>query len=240
MPKYLLFFEKGEPVRWLGHLDILRTMERAVRRAELPVAFSEGFNPREKLGFVSALSVGITGSQEPVTLELTRMMTTAELIQKLNSVLPAGLQIQRGRIISEAAVKQIPHTLVRAEYNVVCSCSQSDCWEDVQAAVSALLAQATLPYTREREGRTRSVDIRPYLYALLPQEPGPREGRITLQMTTARTEQNTLRPAEVVSVLAAYLPGLALRRSHRIRLTDAEGRDALDNPIFAESGENEN
>jgi len=58
MPKYLLTFEKAEPVRWLGHLDILRTFERAIRRAALPIAFSNGFNPRERIAFASALSTG--------------------------------------------------------------------------------------------------------------------------------------------------------------------------------------
>src|SRR5205823_11627002 len=56
--KYLITFEKGESARWLGHLDILRTFERAIRRAELPIAFSTGFNPREKIAFASALGVG--------------------------------------------------------------------------------------------------------------------------------------------------------------------------------------
>ena len=46
--KYLITFEKGESVRWLGHLDILRTFERAIRRADLPIAFTAGFNPRER------------------------------------------------------------------------------------------------------------------------------------------------------------------------------------------------
>ena len=48
--KFLLTFEKGETARWLGHLDILRTFERAIRRAELPIAFSAGFNPRAGCG----------------------------------------------------------------------------------------------------------------------------------------------------------------------------------------------
>ena len=68
--KYLVTFEKGESVRWLGHLDLLRTFERAIRRAELPIAFSAGFNPRERLAFASALGVGVTGEAELATIEL--------------------------------------------------------------------------------------------------------------------------------------------------------------------------
>src|SRR5580704_15246674 len=79
MPKYLFYFAKAESVRWLGHLDILRAFERAVRRAELPIAFTLGFNPRVRINFASALSTGITGSAEPAVLELTDAMGTEQV-----------------------------------------------------------------------------------------------------------------------------------------------------------------
>jgi radical SAM-linked protein len=90
MPKYLLLFEKGESVRWLGHLDILRTFERAIRRAGLPIAFSQGFNPRERLAFASALSTGVTGAAERATLELTEPQQTDQIVAQLNAALPPG------------------------------------------------------------------------------------------------------------------------------------------------------
>src|SRR5437588_10146928 len=92
--KYLVTFEKGEACRWLGHLDILRTFERAIRRAELPIAFSTGFNPREKLAFASALSVGVTGSAELATMELTAPVPSAELVGRLNDKLPPGIRLR--------------------------------------------------------------------------------------------------------------------------------------------------
>ena len=69
MKRLFLSITKGEELRFLGHLDFLRTMERAVMRSEIPVAFSEGFNPHMKLSLDSALGVGVTA--DPLYLEIT-------------------------------------------------------------------------------------------------------------------------------------------------------------------------
>ena len=68
MKRLFLSITKGEELRFLGHLDFLRTMERAVMRSEIPVAFSEGFNPHMKLSLDSALGVGVTA--DPLYLEI--------------------------------------------------------------------------------------------------------------------------------------------------------------------------
>ena len=68
MKRLFLSITKGEELRFLGHLDFLRTVERAVMRSEIPVAFSEGFNPHMKLSLDSALGVGVTA--DPLYLEI--------------------------------------------------------------------------------------------------------------------------------------------------------------------------
>src|SRR5579862_7775423 len=115
MPKYLLMFEKGQSVRWLGHLDILRTFERAIRRAGLPVAFSAGFNPRERLAFASALSTGVTGAAEPATLELTAPTPTEEIVCCLNAVLPPGIRITACLEVPDAGARELLNSFDRAE-----------------------------------------------------------------------------------------------------------------------------
>src|SRR5215468_10224768 len=101
MPKYLFTFQKTETVRWLGHLDILRTFERAIRRAELPIAFSTGFNPRERIAFASALSTGVTGKAEPALMELTEEVVPEQIQTRLNEALPPGIRIRDCSDIAE-------------------------------------------------------------------------------------------------------------------------------------------
>jgi radical SAM-linked protein len=219
MPKYLFTFQKPEPVRWLGHLDILRTFERAIRRAALPIAFSTGFNPRERITFASALGTGITGAAEPAIIELTEPVTPDEIVQLLNDALPPAIRIGSCEEIADTGSRDLLNALDRADYEVVCDCPEELETPAITAAICGLLTRPAIPITREKEGRSRSVDLRPLLHhlALAPDRPEP--GRILLTMSLAVGEQGNARPTEVIAALAPSLPGLKLRRSHRVRLT---------------------
>lgn len=222
MPKYLFTFEKSEAIRWLGHLDILRTIERAIRRAALPIAFSSGFNPRERLAFASALSVGVTGAAEPATMELTEEIAPDEIISRLNSVLPPGLQLRSCVAIPDAGSRDLLNSFTRAEYEVVCNCPEEIEITTVQAAIESLLSKSSLITQREREGRTKTLDIRPYIVALHCNTDRPAPNRILLHTELALGESGNARPQEVVTALSEFLPNLQLRRSHRVRLIAPE------------------
>jgi radical SAM-linked protein len=227
MPKYLLVFEKGESVRWLSHLDIHRTFERAIRRAALPIAFSQGFNPRERLSFVSALSTGVTGSEELLVLEFTAPREPQTITTDLNAVLPNGIRIRHSEEIADAEVKLIPKEIDRAEYRVVCGCATTTTPESVHRAVNQLLQQDEVIIQREKEGRVRNINIRPSLYtlSLLPEREN--EQRLTLCMILGQGEGGTVRPAEIVTALQKALPELTLRRAHRVRMRTTQGEPRL-------------
>lgn len=218
MPKYLLLFAKTESVRWLGHLDILRAFERAVRRADLPIAFTLGFNPRERLTFASALSTGITGAAEPAVLELTEALPPAEIFTRLNGALPPGIRIQDCTSIPDAGMRDLLNSYDRAEYTAVCALRAETDLAQLEQAIAALLAQTTLPITREREGRTKVVDIRPFVYLLEPVSPSIVDQRLTLRMIVGIGEGNNVKPGEVVAALSHHVEGLTLRRAHRVCL----------------------
>ena len=218
MPKYLLLFEKAESVRWLGHLDILRAFERAIRRAGLPIAFTNGFNPRERLAFASALSTGITGKAEPALLELVETAVPQNVLERMNEALPPGIRIHDCAEISEADAKDLIHSFDRAEYEVICACTEHLTAEQMQTALEALLAQPQIEITREREGRTRTADIRPFLFDLhlVPESLG--NARLSLRMAVSLGESGMARPSEIIAALAQKLPGLSLRRAQRVRV----------------------
>lgn len=93
MKRLFLSITKGEELRFLGHLDFLRTMERAVMRSEIPVAFSEGFNPHMKLSLDSALGVGVTADPLYLEMKLEEDMSTEEVRERLSRQLPRGITI---------------------------------------------------------------------------------------------------------------------------------------------------
>ncbi len=219
MAKYYLLFEKGESVRWLGHLDILRTMERAVRRAALPIAFSGGFNPREKISFAAALSVGITGANEIMLLELTETLAPETILERLNAALPPGLHFHFCDELEVNDAREKMSLYDRGEYKVVCEISPEVSFENASAAAERFLAYNTIIVQREKEGRTKEIDLRPNIYALtVPQEDFTGAGRCAISMIVGQGESGTARPAEVIAALSREIPELCLRRAQRVRL----------------------
>jgi hypothetical protein len=94
--RILFRFTKDEPVRFVGHLDLMRVIERAMRRSGFPVAYSQGFNPRPRMAFASALTLGATSGWELCQLDLAADLddrALAEAVERLRSQLPPGIRI---------------------------------------------------------------------------------------------------------------------------------------------------
>jgi len=95
-----LKFTKEDPVKYLGHLDMMKLLERAVRRAELPVVFSQGFCPKMKLSVAWPLSVGMTSLGEYADIVLTKWVAQDKIAPLLNSVLPTGCRISDASLVN--------------------------------------------------------------------------------------------------------------------------------------------
>ncbi len=88
-----LYFSKTGSLKYISHLDTMRAFTRAVRRTDIPVWYTEGFNPKPYLNFLTPLPLGVDGLREPLEIRLVAEMTDDEITEKLNAVLPAGLRI---------------------------------------------------------------------------------------------------------------------------------------------------
>ena len=203
---YRLTFGKDQSLRWLSHMDLVRAFERAVRRARLPVAYSEGFNPRPRLSFYSQLAVGMTGEAEPMTIELTERVGAPELISALNSALPAGIVV---RSAEETTGRRSP-AIRGSEYLVGVSGASNG---DLDAAIRELLSSESAVVERKQEKGTKPVDIRPGIEGLevLDRADGD-EG------TVLRAFLANVRPGEVVDALSRSAPGIEMRFAHRVRV----------------------
>lgn len=91
--KLLLRLEKGEKVKYISHLDMQRLFQRALRRAKLPCAYSQGFNPHVLVSFACALPVGVCSKAEYAEVVLERFVSPTECMARLNEVLPDGVKI---------------------------------------------------------------------------------------------------------------------------------------------------
>lgn len=97
-----MMYEKVGPARFISHLDLLRTFGRAARRAGLPLAFTQGFNPHPKITFAAPLAVGISGEAEFADLELTEKIPAPFVARALSDALPEGLRVLEVRQLKGA------------------------------------------------------------------------------------------------------------------------------------------
>lgn len=109
-----LWLSKQGRLKFVSHLDMFRMMQRAVRRAEIPLWYTEGFNPHPYISFLLALSLGVEGKREPVDLRIVGEMTPQEIKDRLNDAFPEGL-------VAEAVTLPVhkPAEIALAEYTAV-------------------------------------------------------------------------------------------------------------------------
>ncbi|MGB9612993.1 MAG: TIGR03936 family radical SAM-associated protein [Candidatus Margulisiibacteriota bacterium] len=99
MYKVRVKYRKGEEVKFISHRDLMRAFQRAIRRAKLPIAYSQGFNPHMKISWGRALKVGQTSEAEFAELQFEKWIKPNEVLEKLNAELPKGLEILEAYLV---------------------------------------------------------------------------------------------------------------------------------------------
>ena len=107
MKKLRLALNKGEELRFLSHLDYAQAVERMIRRAEIKMAYSEGFNPHMKISFSSALALGVTAAAEYIDMDVLEEDSLESIMDRLNRVAPSGLEVLDGKEMPEKVKKMM-------------------------------------------------------------------------------------------------------------------------------------
>ncbi len=108
-----IWFSKQGRIKYVSHLDIMRCMTRAVRRADIPLWYTEGFNPHPYLNFLQPMPLGVEGLNEPLDIRIEGEISDEEIMNKLNAVLPVGIKITK---VTEPYMKS--NDLAFAEYEI--------------------------------------------------------------------------------------------------------------------------
>lgn len=193
----IVTYSKTGLARYLGHREVLRTLDRAVRRAGLRVQYSQGFSPRAQMSFPPPLPVGAEGTAELCSIELSADVDAREIYDALAPELTA-LEVTRVRV--EPRVTRSAWTsLATASYEIFPEWAEAVSEDVFSAAVAQVLAAETLTVERETKSRVRSIDIRRDIHSLEPKAGNALEAELGI------TEQTLVKPDEVLAVLAATL-----------------------------------
>jgi radical SAM-linked protein len=205
-----IIFSKSGALRYTGHLDLHSLWERTVRRAALPLSYTQGFHPGPKIQLASALPLGFIGRAEIVDLWINDSPDSLDRPYKeiLQSAAPPGLVISTVEVVEDHS-PALQTQVVSAEYEV--TLLEPRLVSGLESGISNLLGAVSLP--RERRGKT--YDLRPLIESLEYNLTGG-SGSPPLRMRLAAREGATGRPEEVLDALGFPFESARIERTRLI------------------------
>jgi radical SAM-linked protein len=157
MQRLRVTFSRGEDLKYLSHLDVMRLWERALRRAGLPLSYSQGFSPHPKISIAAPLPLGVTGESELMDIVLQRRVSPYLVQKSLAEQLPQGITIGNTEQVSLDA-PSLQSQVRRSEYRVEIETDKTA--EAIGAVIDSFLALSELPWHHKRNDEVRSYDLR--------------------------------------------------------------------------------
>ena len=220
--KVRIKFTKEGPMKFVGHLDTMRYFQKAIRRAELPVAFSGGYSPHMIMSFAAPLGVGTTSMGEYFDMELTEKVPTAEIEDRLNAVMVEGITISSARQVEDGKASTAMALVAAADYFVAFRPGKEPCgnWQE---KLADFLAQKEITVTKKTKRSEKTVDIRPFIYQMEACDSG-----VFMQLASASS--NYTKPELVMDTFVRWLDKEPQEFAYMI-----ERRE-----VYADAGEDKN
>ena len=205
-------FTKEAPVKYLGHLDILRFFQKCFVRAGVRMIYSEGFNPHQKLSFALPLGVGITSRGEFLDADIEDGQDLEDIKERLNSVSGDGFFILDIREVKEGA-ESLMSAVVFASYEVYCK-------DGAFSMPEGFMDQESIPVIKKTKKGSREVDIKPLIRKL--------EGEYPVNMLLSAGSLNNLKPELLLEAACRFKGTEYVREDFEIVRTGLYGPDGSD------------
>ena len=203
-----IVFGKRGVLQWVSHLDTMRTWERTLRRAGLPLAYTQGFSPHPRIALAAPLPVGFEGERELMDIWLDPALEPGTVRERLEPRLPPGLDVVEVEEVAER-LPSLQSLLRAARYRIGFDGGELDA-AAFAARLADFLALESLPWEERRGEKTRTVDVRAGVLeaTLRTEQPDPDgaggKGSVVLELRMSLEEGRGVR---AVSVLDALAPG---------------------------------
>lgn len=200
-------FGRGDELKYISHLDIMRLWHRALRRAGMPLAYSQGFNPQPRIAIAAPLAIEVTSEGELMDLYLDRKVSLDFFARTVGQQLPSGINI-RGVKEVWPRLPSLQSRLRFAEYRVTLDSSRDP--DEVSAAIRDLLEQASLPWQHSRGDSIHRYDLRALIddIWIIGQDPP----EYVLGMRLVNDSRGSGRPDQVVAALGFTEPAKSIHR----------------------------
>lgn len=219
--KIRIKFAKTGSMKFIGHLDIMRYFQKVMRRADVDIAYSEGFSPHQKMSFAAPLGVGLTSRGEYFDIEVHSTDSSAEMLRRLNDTMVEGMEVLSYRLLPEDSGNAM--SIVAAADYLVNFREGYKPEIDVKNEFHGFMAQNSIEIVKTTKKSEKTVDIRPLIL-----EYETREDGIFLKL--AAGSENNLKPELVMQAFYEYL-GLTLGSfdimSERLEIYGKSGNELI-------------
>jgi radical SAM-linked protein len=196
MQRLRLTFSRGEELKYISHLDLMRLWQRALCRADITLVYSQGFSPHPRLSLAAPLAVGVTSTGELIDIFLERRVSPHFFIKTVREQLPGGIDISEVVEVG-LGLPSLQSQVRSAEYRVIVETDKNP--NDVEAAINSLLSSDKLPWQHNRDKEVRKYDLRALVDDLWLIEYHSPE--FTIGMRLRCDGSGTGRPEQVLSAL---------------------------------------
>ena len=157
MQRLRIRFSRGEGLKYISHLDLMRLWQRALNRAGIPLAYSEGYNPRPRMSLAAPLALGVTSEAELMDVVLAKWSSPHSFTSAASRQLPGGIEINQ--VYNTPLTMPSLQSQVRfAEYAVELETEKER--KEIESSINSLLAREELPWQHQRDTGPRHYDLR--------------------------------------------------------------------------------
>lgn len=162
--KVRIKFSKYGPVKFIGHLDVMRYFQKAIRRAEIDIAYSEGFSPHQIMSFAAPLSVGHTSEGEYFDVELNTFTSETDLLRRLQAVMVEGIEIIKVQLLKEGEGNAMAS--VKAASYLITFQKEILLPKDWQDRLNAFYMQPLIPVVKKTKKGEKEINLKDSIYEL--------------------------------------------------------------------------
>lgn len=198
--KLRIKFKKYGAVRFIGHLDVMRFFQKAIRRAQIDVVYTAGYSPHQVMAFAAPLGVGLTSNGEYMDIEVNSISSYEDVRDRLNAASVPGIEIVSVRALPEGCGNAMA-SVAAAAYTVSFREGLTP-KTDFAAALPDFLAQEQILITKETKRGVREIDLRQGIYSLEYKRAGERSSG-SLTMLVDASSGGNIKPAQVVAAVLA-------------------------------------
>ena len=195
--KIRIKFAKQGPMKFIGHLDIMRYFQKAMRRGDINICYSEGFSPHQIMSFASPLGVGLTSNGEYMDIEVSQSTSSKEMTNQLNRVMVEGIKVLSCRLLSDTA-KNAMSIVAAADYTVWFreGYEPADKKEYFDGLADFYKKDSIIVTKKTKKGE-QEIDIRPFIYSLSVEDN-------TIFMRLSSGSANNLKPELVLEAYSNF------------------------------------